>query len=226
MSFFKTRVWYVTFNENVFDKYEDEDVIRKYRYHYMFKFMSDNDFQDFKKNIEYIIDKKTFHKLLKNSKNFSCNIRFDNNSLTPFTIEDTFIYIFTSGGSFQSHLLKSEFKIDKDGFGLIECTWYTPLRNVEKCDIENALESMADGWCGGYYEYLFNKHEIKKILLNIKKNLSEDIIDIISELAADTFLFDSSAVMPTRSRHEEEYSKTISIIPYKPNYEHIMKQTF
>jgi len=32
---------------------------------------------------------------------------------------------------------------------------------------------MADGWCGGCYEYLFNKHEIKKTLLNIKKDLSK-----------------------------------------------------
>jgi len=56
--------------------YEDEDVIRKYRYHYMFKFMSDNDFRDFKKNVEYTIDKKTFHELIRNPEKFCCNSRF------------------------------------------------------------------------------------------------------------------------------------------------------
>ncbi len=226
MSFFKTRVWYVTFNENTFDIYEDEDVIRKYRYHYMFKFMSDNDFRDFKKNVEYTIDKKTFHELIRNPEKFCCNSRFKGNQLTKFTIEDSFIYIFTDNGSTESHLLKSEFKFDKDGFGIIESTWYTPLQNIELCDIENALESMADGWCGGYYEYEFNKHEIKKTLLNIKKNLSEDIIDIITELATEIYCFDASAVMPIRSRNEDPYSKYIRKIEFKPIYEYIMKQTF
>ena len=228
MSFFKTRVWYVTFNENTFDIYEDEDVIRKYKYHYMFKFMSDDDFRDFKKNVEYTIDKKTFHELIRNPEKFSCNSRFSSkeNQLTKFAIEDTFIYIFADNGTTESHLLKSEFKFDKDGFGIIECTWYAPLQNIELCDIEVSLNSMADGWCGGYYEYEFNKHEIKKTLLDVKKNLSEDIIDIITKLATEIYCFDASAVMPTRKRNEDPYSKYIRKIEFKPIYEYIMKQTF
>ena len=114
MSFFKTRVWYVTYDEKfTFDKYEDEDVLSKYKYHYMFKFMSDEDFRDFKKNVEYTIDKDTFHKLIRNPDKFCCNSRFSSgNQLTKFTIEDSFIYIFTNDESTESYLLKSEFKFD------------------------------------------------------------------------------------------------------------------
>ena len=93
MSIFKTRIWLVAYNTEIGT--DDIDVLRKYKYHSIFKYMDKTDYKNFLKNIEYQIDKKTFQKLITNPRQFNSGTRWTskNNRITPFSIEDHLTYV-------------------------------------------------------------------------------------------------------------------------------------
>ncbi len=231
MSIFKTRIWLVAYNTEI--ETDDIDVLRKYKYHSIFKYMEQTDYKNFLKNVEYKIDKKTFQKLITQPNLFNSGSRWNckNNRITPFTIEDHLTYVNLDMINDEAHLLKSEFKRDLQGCYFIEATWFTYAK-ISIDEILMILDGIHDGSNGGENTFTFNKCFIYETLNNQCKKFPTEICSLISEFSEDIYCMDISAMFPTTRTHStiERADKIITIMKNKNNiidsYQDIMNFKF
>lgn len=229
MSYFKTRIWIVGFNTNI--DTEEIDILRKYKYHNIFRYMDKIDFDIFSQKIEYKINKQTFQKLLTNPRKFNSGYRWNSNKnrLTEFSVEDHLTYVDLDCIEDEAHLLKSEIKYDENDCYFIESTWFSKIEKINIDDILFILDGINDGSNGGENIFSFNKQTIYNSLK--KTILPIEICSLISEYTEDIYCFDISAMFPTTRTHssKERGNKIFSRFKTKnklPEYEKIMKFEF
>ena len=225
MTFFKTRVWCVGYDADLSEEetlWDDNgtNCLTNDKYHYIFQLMSDKSYNDFKKNVEYQMNKDEFLSIT--------NINYkQKNQLTPFYVEDFLLFIHNDAPFGEPYLIKSVF--NKDGPAFLECTWYTSISSLNKDDIFYGLDGMADGWCGGSCNYLFyfDKYKFIEKFKNMKKNFPSELMTLIAEYYYDHELqFDVSARYQISHSEQGKFDKCISFMDCEHNYENIMKSKF